>query len=249
MVGMATRKLKSITLSPERMKILADVLMAPLAPEASTIAEGGMVEDANMHLTDEDFFTHVRGEVDRASLRRITGHLDACDECRAEMGRLTAMNAVWTDGDAMRDLQRRVRRVLGLPSDTGATVTRPAWIPSFTISLSPLLRPAGAYGEGSGHDMSSIEFPVIQDGQVVSGLKGVMMRTDRDLYVSVTTKDAKSKLDFGDRKAFISISDAAREQPILQRKIDIGVTVLLGTDVRISGNSHMAVEMLPEPGS
>jgi len=245
---MATGKLKSITLSPERMKVLADVLLAPLAPGSSTKAEGGMVENAKMHLTDEDFITHVRGELDRVSLRRITSHLNACDECRAEMGRLTAMNAVWADGDAMRELQRRVRRALSLPSEV-APVARPAWTPSFTISLSPLLRPAGAYGEGSGHDISSIEFPVIQDGEVVSGLKGVMMRTDRDLYVSVTTKDAKSKLDFGDRKAFISISDAAREQPILQRKIDIGVTVLLGTDVRISGNSHMAVEMLPEPGS
>jgi len=245
---MATGKLKSIELSPERMRVLADVLLAPMAAGTLTTSEDSMVEDATMHLSDDDFVTHVRGELDRASQHRIKSHLATCDACTAELGRLTALNAVWTDGDAMRDIQRRVRRALGLPLEL-VQGAKPAWKPSFTISLSPLLRPAGAYGEGTGQDVSSIEFPVIQDGEIVSGLKGVMMRSDRDLYVSVTTKDAKSKLDFGDRKAFISISDAAREQPILQRKIDIGVTVLLGTDVRISGNSHMAVEMLPEPGS
>lgn len=212
-----------------------------------------MTNDA--HLTDADFMAVLRREGNPASRKRITEHLDFCSACAAEVTRLQDLSVVWTDPLSVTTLQRRVRQILGLPEEIRTpaiawndAVKAPAsaWSERFRVSLEPLLRPAGAYGEGVAFEESTVEVPVIQDGEVISGLKGVLVRTDRDLYVRISTSDAQSVRKFGDRKAFISISDTALDQPILQRKIDIGVTVLLGTDVRLSRNSRLAVEMLPE---
>lgn len=201
-----------------------------------------MTHDA--HLTDADFMAVLRREGNSASRKRITEHLGSCSVCAAEVTRLQDLSVVWTDPLSVTSLRRRIRQVLGLPEE----IKTPAivWNERFRVSLEPLLRPAGAYGEGVAYEESTVEVPVIQDGEIISGLKGVLVRTDRDLYVRVSTSDAQSIRKFGDRKAFISISDTTLDQPILQRKIDIGVTVLLGTDVRLSRNSRLAVEMLPE---
>ena len=119
-----------------------------------------------------------------------------------------------------------------------------AWL--LSISLAPLMRAEGAYAEAHGVESSTVEFPVVQDGTVVDGLLGKLVRVEQDLYVQVATRDAQSSRDFGDRKARISISDITCQEPILRRKIDIGVTVLLGTDVKLTSDSRLAVEMLPE---
>jgi len=245
---MADGKLNHIEVMAERMQSLADALLRSNKSEL-----GGEMEheigvesyeaDPMAHLTDEEFVAGVRKEYDRAERARIEAHLSICSECAQEARRLHDLSGVWGDIGVMADLQSRARRALGLPA---IPVPQTVFRTRRTISLAPLLRPAGAYGETAQSDGSTLEFPVVEHGEVVRGLRGLLMRTDRDLYVQVAANDPQSSRDFGDRKAMISISDTSFEQPILQRKIDVGVTVLLGTDVRLSHNSQLAVEMLPE---
>ena len=245
---MADGKLKEIKITTERVRSLGEALLRSNSSELEGDMEYGIGVDGSeadraRHLTDEEFVAQVRKDCDLSSRARIEAHLCVCSECAQEVRRLQDLSGVWGDKGVMADLQNRARRALGLAAQPRANTV---FTTRRSISLAPLLRPAGAYGETGHGEGSTIEFPVVEHGEIVHGLKGLLMRTDRDLYVQVAANDPQSSRAFGDRKAMISISDTALEQPILQRKIDVGVTVLLGTDVRLSRNSQLAVEMLPE---
>jgi hypothetical protein len=117
----------------------------------------------------------------------------------------------------------------------------------FAVSLKSMIVPQGAYGETKQkeEETATLEFFVTQEGKIVEGLRGLLKRVNREYYVRIFAVDPGARSRYGDRKAVISISDTYQERPILHRKIDIGVTVLLGTDFRLTDNSCLAVEMLP----
>jgi hypothetical protein len=217
-------------------------------------AEGfSMDEDlSGTHLTDELFVGYHMNTLAPAELRAVERHLSDCIVCSEEIERIAELSVIWNDEQEIARLQNRVAGVL---SDSH---TIPAWPPvrpqeswlaafvkPFVVSLRPLIRPQGAYGETKEDETTTLEFSITQDGKIVDGLRGMLKRVNREYYVRIFAVDSGARTEFGDRKAVISISDAYQERPILHRRIDIGVTVLLGTDFPLTDNSSLAVEMLP----
>ncbi|MGO8673591.1 MAG: hypothetical protein ACLQVD_19805 [Capsulimonadaceae bacterium] len=203
------------------------------------------------HLTDELFVEYSRYQQGLPDAPAIGEHLAACADCAAEVVRIRRLGAIWQDETAVQALMRRARAALGLdirpPLVETVAAAAGRLLAPFAVSLRPLIRPQGAYGETlqQEHTMSTLEFSVTQDGRIVDGLRGILKRVNREYYVRIFAVDPASRTLYGDCKAMISIFDSYLDRPILHRKIDVGVTVLLGTDFRLTDDSCLAVEMLP----
>jgi hypothetical protein len=210
------------------------------------------------HLIDEQLIAYCAGAVDARELTRVEKHLDRCTACAEEVSHLRDRGTMWEDATAAAAFHARVRAVITAPSvseagaqPTGEPLTDTigrmwgAITEPFTISLRSMMIPQGAYGESKEEETSTLEFFITQEGKIVDGLRGLLKRVNREYYVRVFAIDPGARTRYGDRKAVVMISDTHQERPILNRIIDIGVTVLLGTDFRLTDNSSLAVEMLP----
>jgi hypothetical protein len=216
------------------------------------------------HLSDDLLVDYCANTLDGATFASAQRHLDECTACSEEVSRLRQLAEFWRDEPAVAALEQRVRAVVwpmetsaasggrAMPETAGAigrmwdsavnALTSP-----FAVSLKSMIVPQGAYGETKQkeEETATLEFFVTQEGKIVEGLRGLLKRVNREYYVRIFAVDPGARSRYGDRKAVISISDTYQERPILHRKIDIGVTVLLGTDFRLTDNSCLAVEMLP----
>lgn len=253
---MSSPETRTLRVSTDRLRDMARVLR-----DAPTLGDA----DDWVHLTDEQviacgmtpqgsasiLFEEGWREVAGASIDDARGlrHAVECDECSSEIDRVRSLAGVWADRSAVTALEARLRSALWPAASESKdpigrlfeTIASP-----FAVSLRSMMLPQGAYGETKEEETTStLEFFITQDGKIVDGLRGLLKRVNREYYIRVFAIDPGARTRYGDRKALISISDTYQERPILHRKIDIGVTVLLGTDFRLTDNSSLAVEMLP----
>jgi len=206
-----------------------------------------------LHLTDDQFVDYCMDALAPDATVWVEMHLESCPVCREEASRVKQLSAFWNNDVNVARLERRIAAVIRPPQGNPSKEAQPwtlsaglaAFLSPFAVSLKPLMRPQGAYGETMEDETTTLEFVVTQEGRIVEGLRGLLKRVNREYYVRIFALDPGSRTEFGDRKAMLSISDTYQDRPILHRRIDIGVTVLLGTDFRLTENSSLAVEMLP----
>lgn len=218
----------------------------------SLVIADSLIEDIEGdHLDDAEFVERCSGVLTGSAALRINQHLESCDACAAEAARIQTLAGFWDDAEAVAAMEKRVRGASeprkASQKSANAPISR-VWntlASPFAVSLKSIIVPQGAYGETKEDESSTLEFFITHDGKIVEGLRGLLKRVNREYYVSIFAVDPNARSRYGDRKAVISISDTYQERPILYRKIDIGVTVLLGTDFRLTDNSCLAVEMLP----
>jgi hypothetical protein len=199
-----------------------------------------------LHLTDDQYVSYILGTLEPNVRPQSEQHILSCTECADEIRRIRSVSTIWEHEIEIQRLENRIQSVFR-NSDI-RTPLETAWsnmVDSFKISLQPLLRPLGAYGEAVEEITSTVEFSILESGTPVDGLRGLLKRVNREYYVRISATDSEARRVYGNRAAMISISDDELDHPILQRKIDIGVTVLLGTDFRLTDKSFLAVEMLP----
>jgi hypothetical protein len=251
------QEVKRIVVSESRLQEIVQMLglraanvSATATPDSKYDKQDISMEEMrpNGHLTDELFVDLSLNRLPAATRKGVDSHLAGCLTCSEEAARLTRVSTLWNSEAAIGRLEQRVRTALDMqPVRAGRGIggAIAAFVHPYVISLTPLIRPQGAYGETKDEETSTLEFPVTQDGKIVEGLRGLLKRVNRDYYVRIFAIDPGARTEYGDRKAVIDISDSRQERPILRRRIDIGVTVLLGTDFRLTDSSSLAVEMLP----
>lgn len=257
MVRMSQARVKRIVISESRLEDVMGILGLTVGnismiatPENKHEKEDSHV-DANRsgrHLTDELFVDFSLNRLPVAARNGVDSHLASCAACSQEAARLSRVSAIRDDESVIVRLEQRARAALdahavGSGRRVGDAIA--AFVQPFVVSLQPLIRPQGAYGETKEEETSTLEFPVTQDGKIVEGLRGLLKRVNREYYVRIFAIDPGARSQYGDRKAVIDISDSQHNRQILRRRIDIGVTVLLGTDFRLTDASCLAVEMLP----
>jgi hypothetical protein len=247
--------IRSILVSELQMEELARLLGIDARNAGqSSEAEGPLMNDdlAQLHLTDDLFVGYSMKALTPAISKQVERHLGACNVCAGEIARIEQLSAIWRDESKIARLEQRVRSTMKVAEPTVASGARhaieaglAAFVKPFTVSLQPLMRPQGAYGETKEDETSTLEFFITQEGKIIEGLRGLLKRVNREYYVRIFAVDPGARTEFGDRKAVISISDTYQDRPILHRRIDVGVTVLLGTDFPLTESSCLAVEMLP----
>ena len=202
------------------------------------------------HLGDEEIVSFCSGSMNSRERANVERHLSRCAACAEEVEHLQDRATMWADDTAVAAFEARVRAVTHQARKTASEAIEKIWdelTGPITVSLKSMMMPQGAYGQSQSveEETATLEFLVTQEGRVVDGLRGLLKRVNREYYVRIFAIDPGARTRYGDRKAMISISDTYQERPILHRKIDIGVTVLLGTDFRLTDNSSLAVEILP----
>ena len=238
---MSDPRIRTVQVLDSRLEELARVIR-----DNSTVAIDDDFEAE--HLTDEQVVAFSAGTLDIRSRGKVEWHLSRCAACEAEVAHLRERGIMWNDADAVSRFEARVRAATSKVLDSEPDVLGKIWdaiSAPFAVPLNSLLIPQGAYGQSVEEETATVEFYVTQEGKVVDGLRGLLKRVNREYYVRIFAIDPGARTRYGDRKAMISISDTYQDRPILHRKIDIGVTVLLGTDFRLTDNSSLAVEMLP----
>jgi hypothetical protein len=257
MVRMSQAEVRRIVVTESRLEDIVHVLGLKAGNTAMIAAPNNRQDEPDMvidqyrtegHLTDELFVDFSLNRLPAAARNGVERHLASCGTCSEEADRLKQISSIWESEPFVVRLEDRARAALNTRAPkprraVGNAIA--ALVQPFVVSLRPLIRPQGAYGEAREEETSTLEFPVTQDGKIVEGLRGLLKRVNREYYVRIFAIDPGARNQYGDRKAVIDISDAHHDRPILHRRIDIGVTVLLGTDFRLTDSSCLAVEMLP----
>jgi len=236
---MSDPRIRTVQVLDSRLEQLAQILRDEPAGDDGIEAE---------HIDDEQIVAYCAGTIDTRIRRTVERHLSLCAACSAEVAHLRDRATMWSDDAAVAAFEARVRAVTSAARATAAAAIEKIWeeiTAPLTVSLKSMMIPQGAYGQSVEEETATVEFFVTQEGKVVDGLRGLLKRVNREYYVRIFAIDPGARTTYGDRKAMISISDTYQDRPILHRKIDIGVTVLLGTDFRLTDNSSLAVEMLP----
>lgn len=242
MGGLDTRQVISFRVQERRLEAFRDGLFDArtgsawelLAPE---------VEASGRHLTDAEFVGYEAESLNEATLRSVEAHLRDCPACAAESVRLREALAFWEDPRAVRRLEKRVRAA---KTSARLAAFRQAFAPR-RRGLGPLYL-QGAFGEACAEEFVSLPFRVHEQGWIVEELHGMLERHGRDVYLRIQVKPAEERARFQDRRVLISIENPHEARPLLRRRIDVGVAVLLGTDLRLTESSQLEAVLLPDPG-
>lgn len=231
---------QSLLSGPVDGAALPEVSPSTTPAEAPLRHEGMVNED---HLQDDEFIAFSQQALDAPARERAERHLQTCDACAREVERIVRLSDIWADEDKVVNLERRILTAARIPPPDllGGLLS------TFRISLKPLLLPQAAFSEGQCDELVTLKFPITEHGQVVEGLVGVLTRANRKFYICVEEDDTEHKVPFANCEVWICLSNPREAHRILQRKIDVGVTVLLGTGLRLSEESQIEARLLP-PG-
>ena len=111
---------------------------------------------------------------------------------------------------------------------------------------SEILKVLFATGEGDEEESVTVEFPVQGTDGIVMALRGTLIRQNRDYYLQINTILPEDRDAFLHRIVLVTLTDPVLNEPLLQRRVDIGVTVMLGTELRLSEESHLEAVLLPK---
>jgi hypothetical protein len=167
----------------------------------------------------------------------LHSHVSQCQACRAEIARLRHFAHLWETEDVWEQMHTRIAQT---PSFVFACS-----VPLNHIPLHDLIHPAGAFGESLEGDRATVEFAVQEADGSDSPLRGMMTRQNRDFYLQIYARQSEIKKAFAGRIALVTLVTSPAKAPLLQRHIEIGVTILLGTDLRLTKESYLEAALLP----
>ena len=177
------------------------------------------------HVSYEQIDAYLEGELDHVQQADVDRHIDACLNC----------------GERVKAL-RIVRSELSLDQVYGPLVPAPRF--PLRILLAGLLAPKGAFGDGSDGNTAVVEFPITDGGKPIPGLQGLLQRNGREYFARISMADPQERL-FSNRSVHLTIGEPNTE-PLLSRQLDIGVVILLGTDLKLSDTSAVGAELVPQ---
>jgi hypothetical protein len=158
------------------------------------------------------------------------------------MERLRTVSPFWQDEEFLQRLETKVRR---LPQTQPHPDPFSAVRAAFATSLRTLVAPQFAFGEGKEEESVSIEFPIVDHGQTVEGVRGILTRKNRDYSLFIQITDEKYRPQFQDAGVLVTFFTAQEGRPFLQRKVDMEVAVLIGTDLNAIEEMEMTAQLWP----
>lgn len=164
-------------------------------------------------------------------------HVRRCPVCAAEVTRLRQCAGQWDNESAFQNLEDRIvqSQSAGFAAQSGA----------HRVSLRALMIPPAAFAQAQNEDGATVTFEVKEmDGRAVP-LRGTLHRQNREFYLQIHALQPSDKSAFLDRIVLLTIVSGLQSKPLLQRRIEIGVTVLLGTDLRLTESSYLEATLLP----
>ena len=191
------------------------------------------------HLDDAEFVAWAAdtlGPERRAECRR---HLARCLDCAEEVARIGALGSGWNDPSTVRRLQA----LRMTPAPVSPVSLLSDLFESARIALASLAPPRGAFAsDGSEGTPQPLYFVVEADGYPVAGLVGTVLRRDRAYYARIDLDGPKDILT-ASRSVVLTIRDPNLPAPILCRRLELGVAVLLGTDLPLTEMSTLEARL------
>jgi hypothetical protein len=188
------------------------------------------------HLTDDEFIQlSLASPLAKPDL---AAHLSHCPDCAAAWARLLSLNAVWEDPDEAEALAVRRRQATG-----GAPKGLARLFGGFQTSLGALRLPQAACAEGADTVEAEIHFPIYEGDAEIVGLRGTLRRRRRDYYARIAEVGTTGG-PLAQRKVLLTILDTDSAVPLLLRQVDVGTTVLLGTDLSLTEQSALSAGLL-----
>jgi hypothetical protein len=249
---MSLDNIKRIQVAGEQVDRIVGALrsavdLPPMSHESAAAQPAGVNGALSQrHLSDQEFIECAAQLMSYGQRETADRHLAVCYTCSMEIKRLREQSSLWNDLIAVERFERRILQPAERTEHAASPNSRPvkASYP-FHISLRPLVLPSGAYGEGVELEAPIIKFPVTENGQKIDGLLGALKRKNREFYIMISTTTKEIEELIGNRKVAITISDPREARPLLKRRVDISVTQLLGTDMRITNASVLTAEIAP----
>jgi hypothetical protein len=195
------------------------------------------------HLSDEWCLDYHEQRLTPEEREWAERHLAICDECADQIERLELFADLATDPAWIRRMEARLQSVQAPIPPQQAVYKLPTG--AGRRSLFPILRPMGAYGSDVQDASLAIDFPVIGDGEILKDLSGHVQRNGREYYAQIRIVDLQQPA-LADRQVVITVANGPDEPSCLQRTVDVGVTVLLGTDLMLSDQSTIEAHLLPD---
>jgi len=250
MVPVAKRELRTIRLPGWRIERLADEILsgpdgrdmsADTVNRACSASVPSPLPDGREHLDDAEFIAYSMQALDPATARRLEDHLRTCDSCSAEIERLRDLAQPWSNEAAMERFENRMRAQLIAGADSPERRRNLGE----RVSLIPLFQPHSSLGEDYDEETADIEFPVMDDGRPAPGLTCILTRKGRGLHACVEVTDPRKSPQFAGRQVSIALYNPGEASPVWERKLGIGVAVLLGAALRLPEQSEAEARLLP----
>ena len=238
----------------------ADELIARLCREADTSPPSALGKDvftskdlssqmhnaasSEVHLTDDQFIEYSMRSLNSRTQGQIEKHIRICADCAGEVRRLSNLSHLWNEESQIQHLDYRIRSLVNPNARTQAGSIA-AFLAGVHVTLKALVLPKGAFAEGQDDSSDPIEFRITADGKMVEELLGTLQRKNKEYYVRVRIPRPEDRMRFRNRRVQITLSEAGKAHPILQRDIDVGVAVLLGTALPLTDTCHVAAHLLP----
>ncbi len=213
----------------------SDVTPADFLWEGQEFAVPQIPPPSTECLTEEQSLAYLLQSLDANTLAVLARHLDHCPICLTEIARLQELAQVWDRGQTAFQLE--LRMALTSPALLSALSAR-------STRLEPLIRPTGAFGEDRNTDEVTLPFPVFAIDGSQTTLQGTLIRQQRDYYVHVHATPAEWNRPPFPRRILLTLVDPLDTQPLLQRQIDIGVTVILGTGLKLTAACFVHASLL-----
>ena len=209
-------------------------------PESADDLSGSDTASDN-HLDDAEFVAwaaETLGPERRAECRR---HLARCLDCAEEVARIGALGSGWNDPSTVRKLHMlRSTPVPAAPVSLLSDLFAHA-----RIALASLVPPRGAFAsDESDGTPDPLYFVVEAEGYPVAGLVGTVLRRDRAYYARIDL-DGPEEVLLASRSVLLTIRDPGLPAPILCRRLEPGVAVLLGTDLPLTEMSTLEAQLFP----
>jgi hypothetical protein len=235
---LSTDKLTADKLSAEQIDALR-VALRDASREPGR--RGDALDPMESHLSDAQFIAISVGTLLDAELQECSMHLALCSDCEREVERLRNLNGVWaneTDAARLRDRRRAA-------GSSSISIALEGIIIGFQAALRTLIPPRGAYAHPADDDGPAVEFLVEDGSEPVLALIGTLKRRNRDYYARIDEDDGEGEHNFSNRAVLLTITNPPSVQPVVSRRIDVGVAVLLGTDLPLTEVSMLDAQLLP----
>ena len=194
---------------------------------------------SDAHLDDAEFVAWTAdtlGPERRAECRR---HLARCLDCAEEAARIGALGSGWNDPSTVRRLQMlRMKPAPASPVSLLSDLFADA-----RTALASLAPARGAFASDESESTPDpLYFVVEAYGYPVTGLVGTVLRRDRAYYARIDL-DGLEEILFASQSVLLTIRDPGLPAPILCRRLELGVAVLLGTDLPLTEMSTLEARL------
>ena len=235
-----------IAQSEQLRAALRAAVSPPAPPSLSATSLTSDTSDGNPpstpHLTDAEFFGLSLDQLSPQEKQAAAEHMSRCPACNEEWERLQTLNALWNEPAEVARLEARRRALASQPH----TSLLQRLAEGMVTSLQALLPRQEAFAQGVENEEADVTFVIAEGKTVIKDLNGLLRRKNREFYARITA-DSEEAQQFAQRSVLITLQNA-EGAPFLQRHLDVGVAVLLGTDLPLTTDSLIGAQLLPIPG-